>query len=109
LEVLSVLNVATSLLLIQPRNYYVELFTPGFIGTLIFGMLAGWLTGVLTRGRGYGCIVDILLGLIGAFIGNFIFAKLGIAVFGFVGNLAAAVVGAVVLVAAVRLIAGSRD
>lgn len=103
------LNLVSCLAVLQQRNYYVEMWTPGFIGTLIFGMLAGWITGVLTRGRGYGCVVDILLGLIGAFIGRFIFAKLGIVVFGFIGNLAAAVVGAVVLVAAVRLIAGSRD
>lgn len=102
-------NIAANLTFLQQHNYYVEMWTPGFIGTLIFGMLAGWITGVLTRGRGYGCVVDIILGLIGAFIGRFIFQKLGIVVFGFIGNLAAAVVGAVVLVAIVRLIAGSRD
>jgi uncharacterized membrane protein YeaQ/YmgE (transglycosylase-associated protein family) len=89
-------------------GFFLE-WSPGLIGTLIFGMLAGWLTGVITRGRGYGCIVDILLGLIGAFIGRWIFFKLGIVAFGFIGNLAAAVVGAVVLVAIVRLIVGGRD
>jgi uncharacterized membrane protein YeaQ/YmgE (transglycosylase-associated protein family) len=94
---------------LQRRDFYVEMWTPGFIGTLIFGMIAGWLTGVLTRGRGYGCIVDIILGLIGAFIGRWIFLKLGIVVLGFIGNLAAAVVGAVVLVAIVRLLTGSRE
>jgi uncharacterized membrane protein YeaQ/YmgE (transglycosylase-associated protein family) len=103
------LNISTYLSPLQQHNYYVEMWTPGFIGTLIFGMLAGWLTGVLTRGRGYGCIVDIILGLIGAFIGGLIFEKLHIPVFGFIGNLAAAVVGAVILVSIVRLISGSRD
>lgn len=103
------LKLAICLNLLQQKNYYVEMWTPGFIGTLIFGMIAGWLTGVLTRGRGYGCIVDIILGLIGAFIGGFIFEKLHIPIFGFIGNLAAAVVGAVIMVAVVRLISGSRD
>ncbi len=101
-------GIAVFLNVLQHHDVYVE-WSPGFIGMLIFGMLAGWLTGVLTRGRGYGCIVDIILGLIGAFIGQWIFLKLNIPVYGFIGNLAAAVVGAVLLVAFVRLIAGGRD
>jgi len=93
----------------QRHDVFAGVWTPGFLSTIVLGMLAGWLTGVLTRGRGYGCIVDVILGLIGAFIGRWIFMKLGIAVFGFIGNLAAAVVGAVVLVAIVRMIAGTTD
>ena len=72
------------------------------------GLLAGWIAGHLTRGRGFGCVVDIVLGLIGAVVGGWIFTRLGIVALGFWGSLAAATVGAVLLVAIARLFAGSR-
>ncbi|HXZ14256.1 MAG TPA: GlsB/YeaQ/YmgE family stress response membrane protein [Candidatus Sulfotelmatobacter sp.] len=93
----------------QGREIFVQVTSPGFIGTIIIGLLAGWIAGTISRGRGYGCIVDIILGLIGAFVGRWIFTRLGIVVWGFWGTLAAATVGAVVLVAVARLIAGGRD
>ena len=79
------------------------------IGWILIGLIAGWLAGKLARGRGYGCITDIVLGIIGSFIGGWIFTKLGIFGGGFWYSLAAATVGAVVLVAIVHLLVGSRD
>jgi uncharacterized membrane protein YeaQ/YmgE (transglycosylase-associated protein family) len=76
------------------------------LGIIIAGLIAGWLTGKLMRGRGYGILVDILLGLIGAVIGQTIFARLGIVLFGGIGFIATAVVGAVILVAIIHLIRG---
>jgi|ERR1700674_2370739 uncharacterized membrane protein YeaQ/YmgE (transglycosylase-associated protein family) len=90
----------------QTHAIYVEVTSPGFIATIVIGLLAGWIAGHLTRGRGFGCIVDVILGLIGAIIGRWLFLKLGIVVWGFFGTLAAATVGAVVLVAIARLFAG---
>jgi uncharacterized membrane protein YeaQ/YmgE (transglycosylase-associated protein family) len=52
--------------------------------------------------------VDVVLGLIGAVVGGWIFTRLGIVALGFWGSLAAATVGAVLLVAIARLFAGSR-
>ena len=75
-------------------------------GIIIAGLIAGWLTGKLMRGRGYGVLVDILLGLVGAVIGQAIFARLGVFVYGRVGFIAMAVVGAVILVAIIHLIRG---
>lgn len=92
--------------LLQRRDFYVEIWTPGFIGTILIGLLAGWLAGKISRGRGFGCIVDIILGLIGAVVGRWIFLHLGISTFGLFGALAAATVGAVLLVAIARLFAG---
>jgi uncharacterized membrane protein YeaQ/YmgE (transglycosylase-associated protein family) len=40
--------------------------------TLIVGGIAGWLAGLVTRGSGFGIIGDVIVGLIGAFIGNYI-------------------------------------
>jgi uncharacterized membrane protein YeaQ/YmgE (transglycosylase-associated protein family) len=76
------------------------------IGWLVIGLLAGWITGQVTHGRGFGCFVDVLLGLIGAVIGGWIFFKLGLPAYGFIGSLAAATVGAVILVSVARMFAG---
>jgi uncharacterized membrane protein YeaQ/YmgE (transglycosylase-associated protein family) len=73
---------------------------------LIAGLIAGWLTGKLMRGRGYGIFADIILGLVGAVIGQAIFAHLGVVVYGGIGFIAMAVVGALILVAIVHLIRG---
>src|ERR1700722_2190326 len=90
------------------RGVYVEM-SHGFIAWIIIGLLAGWIAGHLTRGRGFGCIVDVILGLIGAVLGGWIFTGLGILTLGFFGSLAAATVGAVLLVAIARLFAGGRS
>jgi uncharacterized membrane protein YeaQ/YmgE (transglycosylase-associated protein family) len=97
------------LAIFQDRVYTVGVSSRGLIGWIIIGLLAGWIAGHLTRGRGFGCIVDVILGLIGAVIGGWIFTRLGILAWGFWGSLAAATVGAVLLVAAARLFAGGRS
>ena len=98
------------LVLLQSSHvYFIGIRTGSLIAWLIVGLIAGWFAGAVTRGRGFGCIVDIILGLVGAVIGGWIFTKLGISAGGFWASLAAAIVGAVVLVAIARLFAGSRD
>jgi uncharacterized membrane protein YeaQ/YmgE (transglycosylase-associated protein family) len=74
------------------------------IGAIIVGLIAGWLAGKLVRGEGYGIFVDTLLGLIGAVIGNRVFDSLGIVVYGGIGHLAMATVGAVLLVGIIHLV-----
>jgi uncharacterized membrane protein YeaQ/YmgE (transglycosylase-associated protein family) len=88
--------------------YVVGVSSRGFVGWVIIGLLAGWIAGHLTRGRGFGCVVDVILGLIGAVVGGWIFTRLGIVAWGFWGSLAAATLGAVILVVIARLFAG-RD
>ncbi len=79
----------------------------GLIGWLLIGLLAGWLAGTLSRGRGYGCIVNVILGLIGAVLGGWIFTRLGVWGGGFIYSLAAATLGAVLLVSIARLFSSS--
>ena len=90
------------------RFYYASVGTHGFFGWIIIGLLAGWIAGHLTRGRGFGCVLNVILGLIGAVIGGWVFTRLGIETWGFIGSLAAATVGAVLLVAIARLFASDR-
>jgi uncharacterized membrane protein YeaQ/YmgE (transglycosylase-associated protein family) len=94
---------------LQERGLVVEVVSHGFIWWIFLGLLAGWIAGHLTRGRGFGCLVNIILGLIGGVVGGWIFSRLGIVTFGFLGSLAAATVGAVLLVAIARLFAGSKE
>jgi uncharacterized membrane protein YeaQ/YmgE (transglycosylase-associated protein family) len=74
-----------------------------FIGWILIGLIAGWLAGKIARGRGFGRVANVLLGLIGALLGGWIFTKLGIFGGGWVYSLAAATIGAVLLVLIARL------
>src|SRR5467141_2864712 len=91
---------------ITQRTVQVWFQTHGIVAWLLLGLVAGWLAGKLARGRGFGCVTDIILGLIGSFIGGWIFSRLGIFGGGFLFSLAAATLGAVVLVAIAHLFSG---
>jgi uncharacterized membrane protein YeaQ/YmgE (transglycosylase-associated protein family) len=80
--------------------------THGIVSWLLLGLIAGWLAGKLARGRGYGCVTDIILGLIGSYLGGWIFMKLGIFGGGFLYSLAAATLGAVILVSIAHAFGG---
>jgi uncharacterized membrane protein YeaQ/YmgE (transglycosylase-associated protein family) len=64
---------------------------------LIIGLLAGWIAGLLMRGHGFGFLGNMIVGIIGAVIGGFVFDLLDIAAYGLLGSLIMSVVGAVVL------------
>lgn len=71
---------------------------------LLIGLVAGWLAGVLIRGRGYGVVVDIILGIVGAFVGGFAFGLLGISAGGTLGAIVTATIGSVLFIAIVKAI-----
>jgi uncharacterized membrane protein YeaQ/YmgE (transglycosylase-associated protein family) len=89
-------------------EFFIVHYQRGLIGWLLIGLISGWLAGKIARGRGFGCITDIVLGLIGSFLGGWIFIKLGIFGGGFLYSLAAATLGAVILVSIAHLF-GSSD
>jgi len=77
----------------------------GLIAWLIIGAIAGWLAGVLVKGGGFGVLVDILVGIVGAFIGGWLAGVLGIGIGGgMIASIITATVGAVVLLFVLRLI-----
>jgi len=80
----------------------------GLIGWVIIGLIAGWLAGKISRGQGFGCITDIILGLVGSLLGGWIFTKVGLFGGGFLYSLAAATLGAVILVTIAHLFSGSN-
>ncbi len=68
---------------------------------LIIGGVAGWLAGLIMKGRGFGVLANVGIGIVGSFIGGILFRLLGLASQGAVGELVTATVGAVVLLAVV--------
>ncbi|HVI65279.1 MAG TPA: GlsB/YeaQ/YmgE family stress response membrane protein [Bradyrhizobium sp.] len=72
---------------------------------LIVGAIAGWLAGQIVRGFGFGLLWNIVIGIVGAFIGVWLLMQLGFVPFsGFVGSIVNAVIGAVVLLVIVGFI-----
>jgi uncharacterized membrane protein YeaQ/YmgE (transglycosylase-associated protein family) len=80
----------------------------GVFAWILVGLIAGAVAGRVVRGRGYGCLVDILVGIAGAFIGGALLGGFIHGVAGFWESLVVALIGAIVLLAALRLITGSR-
>jgi uncharacterized membrane protein YeaQ/YmgE (transglycosylase-associated protein family) len=70
----------------------------GFIYWIIVGLIAGWLAGKVMKGGGYGVLMDIILGILGAFLGGWLFGLLGLHAGGMIGSIVVAFVGAVMLV-----------
>ena len=69
---------------------------------ILIGILAGWLAGKIMRGRGFGVLIDLFVGIIGSVIGGFIFGLLGLHAAGVIGQLVVATAGAVFLLYLVR-------
>jgi uncharacterized membrane protein YeaQ/YmgE (transglycosylase-associated protein family) len=71
---------------------------------LIVGAVAGWLAGVIVKGGGFGLVGDIVIGIIGAFVGSWLLLQLGVSIgAGLIGVIATATLGAVALLALLRL------
>ncbi|HMQ50885.1 MAG TPA: GlsB/YeaQ/YmgE family stress response membrane protein [Anaerolineae bacterium] len=76
-----------------------------FLLWILIGALAGWIAGELMRGRGFGLLGNIIVGIVGALIGGLIFGALGVGPgFGLLGSLITAVIGAVVLLFIISLV-----
>jgi uncharacterized membrane protein YeaQ/YmgE (transglycosylase-associated protein family) len=71
---------------------------------LVIGIVAGFLAGTIMKGKGFGLLGDLIVGVIGSFIGYWIFGLLGIASGGIIGALIAALVGALLLLYIARLV-----
>jgi uncharacterized membrane protein YeaQ/YmgE (transglycosylase-associated protein family) len=76
----------------------------GILYWVIVGGIAGWLAGQVMKGRGFGLVGNILIGLVGGVVGGYVFDVLGLSASGTIGNIIVAFVGGVILVAVVNLI-----
>ena len=86
-----------------------HLSNEGILIIIVVGVIAGWLAGQVMRGSGFGLIGDLIVGLLGALIGDWLLPQLhihlGIGVAALIIN---AFIGAIVLPITLRLIGGRR-
>ncbi|CAH1206543.1 GlsB/YeaQ/YmgE family stress response membrane protein [Candidatus Nitrotoga sp. BS] len=71
---------------------------------LAVGALAGWLAGIIMKGRGFGAIGNIIVGIVGAVLGGFVFGFLGITTGSLLGSIIMATIGAVMLLFVISLV-----
>ena len=69
---------------------------------ILIGIVAGWLAGKIMRGRGFGVLIDLFVGILGSVIGGFVFGLLGLYAGSIIGQLVVATGGAVFLLYLVR-------
>src|SRR5436309_8188344 len=80
-----------------------------FLWFLIVGIIAGFLAGKVMRGTGFGLIGDLIVGVLGALLGGWVFGLLHISLGGgLIGSIIVAFIGAVILIWLVGLIRGRR-
>jgi len=81
----------------------------GIISWIVVGLIAGWLAGVVMKGRGYGIIADLIVGLVGALVGGFVFGSFVSGAAGFGGSILVAFLGACLTIALMRALAPGKS
>jgi len=76
----------------------------GLLYWIIVGLIAGFLAGKVMKGGGYGVLMDIVLGMLGAIVGGWLFGMLGITAGGLIGGILVAFIGAVILIWLTRML-----
>jgi uncharacterized membrane protein YeaQ/YmgE (transglycosylase-associated protein family) len=91
------------------RGTAMNLSNESLIVILLVGIVAGWLAGQVVRGGGFGLVGDLIVGIIGAFVGDWLLPRLDIHLgVGIVSLIINATIGAIVLLIVIRLLAGNR-
>ncbi len=84
----------------------------GILSWIVVGLIAGWLAGLVVKGGGFGCVGDIIVGVIGGLLGGWIassFFHMGDPMSGInIESIVVAFIGAVILIIILRLISGKR-
>lgn len=70
--------------------------------TILIGIIAGFLAGHVVRGKGFGLLMDLVVGIVGSILGGWLFSLVGLAAYGLIGRLFTAFIGAIILLWLVR-------
>jgi len=65
---------------------------------IVVGLIAGWAAGKIMKGGGYGVVMDIVLGIVGAVVGGWLMGLIGIYSGSLIGTIIIAIIGAVFLI-----------
>jgi uncharacterized membrane protein YeaQ/YmgE (transglycosylase-associated protein family) len=87
----------------------IDLEPGGVIAWLVVGLVAGFLASRVMGAGGYGLIGDLVVGLVGAVIGGFLFGQLVVGDYGLLGSIVVALLGAGLLIWVVRRVAPVRS
>jgi uncharacterized membrane protein YeaQ/YmgE (transglycosylase-associated protein family) len=71
---------------------------------ILIGIFVGWAAGQIVKGRGFGILVDLLVGIVGSLLGGWLFGFLGLGAHGLIGQLIVSVIGAVILLLIIKAI-----
>jgi len=75
---------------------------------LLIGLIAGFLAGQVMRGRGYGLLGNIIIGVVGALLGGLLFDAFGVGIGGTLGAIITGTVGAIILLLLLGSVRRSR-
>jgi uncharacterized membrane protein YeaQ/YmgE (transglycosylase-associated protein family) len=74
------------------------------LSILVIGLIGGWLAGKISRGHGFGLLGNMVIGVVGALLGGFLFRIVGLAAYGLVAQLLMATFGAITLLFLIGLV-----
>jgi uncharacterized membrane protein YeaQ/YmgE (transglycosylase-associated protein family) len=89
-------------IIIPRRGIY--MYINDFVYILVVGLIAGWLAGKIMKGKGFGLVGDLVVGVLGAIVGSWIYGALGFGAYGILGSIVMALIGALLLLYVVRLV-----
>src|SRR3954454_23912864 len=90
---------------VNPRGDTMHMSSENLLVILFVGLVAGWLAGQIVQGTGFGILGDLLIGILGAFVGSWLLPQLGIHLgTGMVSAIVNATIGAVLLLLVIRLV-----
>lgn len=70
---------------------------------LLIGLISGWLAGMISRGGGFGLWGDLATGVVGSFIGSYLFNLIGFSAYGTIGSIISSTIGALILLWVIRM------
>jgi uncharacterized membrane protein YeaQ/YmgE (transglycosylase-associated protein family) len=90
------------------ENTKMQLSTESLLVILFVGLVAGWAAGQIMRGTGFGIVGDVIVGILGAFIGSWLLPQLSIHLgSGLVSAIINATIGAIILLLIIGLVRGA--
>lgn len=80
----------------------------GFLWSLLIGGIAGWAAGKLFQGQSFGVVMNVVVGIVGAVVGNFLLSLIGFTAYGTIAQIIASTIGAIVVLWVASMFTGTK-